>query len=75
MQLWRITESSFQLRVFNKQFVGLENQGQGNTIVAVSTNPGDSETFEILRNSNDPNRIRFKASNGLFLQVIHLCHN
>ncbi|KAJ0097194.1 hypothetical protein Patl1_27298 [Pistacia atlantica] len=69
-RLWRITESSFKLRVFNKQFVGLENQGQGNTIVAVSTNPeGDSETFEILRNSDNPNQVRFKASNGHFLQA------
>lgn len=66
MQLWRIDESSFNFRVFNKQFVGLRNQG--NT-VAVSNEPGVSETFQIIRKDGDPNRVRIKATNGLFLQV------
>ncbi|KAF5480817.1 hypothetical protein F2P56_001530 [Juglans regia] len=65
-RLWRIDESSFNFRVFNKQFVGLGNQG--NT-VAVSNAPGVSETFQIIRKDGDPNRVRIKATNGFFLQA------
>ncbi|KAL5555977.1 hypothetical protein UlMin_038213 [Ulmus minor] len=68
-RLWRINESSFNFRVFNKQFLGLDNQGQGNTAVAVSNSPTDSETFQIIRNDDDQNRVRIRASNGLFLQA------
>ncbi|GAU16345.1 hypothetical protein TSUD_116940 [Trifolium subterraneum] len=66
--LWRISETFFNFRVFNKQFVGISNQG-GNKIVAVSNSPSNQETFQIIRNTNDPLKIRIKASNGLFLQV------
>ncbi|XP_027333458.1 probable glucan 1,3-beta-glucosidase A [Abrus precatorius] len=68
-RLWRVSESSFNLRVAKKKFVGLENQGNGNKIVAVSNSPSKQETFEIIRNKNDSLKIRIKASNGLFLQV------
>ncbi|XP_068315828.1 probable glucan 1,3-beta-glucosidase A [Pyrus communis] len=64
-RLWRIDESSFNFRVFNKQFVGLSNQD----VVAVSGSPGNSETFRIVRKDGDPNRVRIQASNGLFLQA------
>jgi len=70
MQLWRISDSSFNLRVFNKKFVGLENHGGGNKIEAVSDSPNNPETFEIIRDDNDPFKIRIKASNGHFLQVL-----
>ena len=69
MQLWRINENTFNLRVFNKQFVGLDNQGQGKNINAISTTPGNAETFQIVRKQDDPSRIRLRASNGLFVQV------
>lgn len=69
MQIWRINETSFNFRVFNKQFVGLDIAGNGIDIVAVENTPGASETFEIVRNSNDSNRVRIKAPNGFFLQV------
>ncbi|XP_026664286.1 probable glucan 1,3-beta-glucosidase A isoform X2 [Phoenix dactylifera] len=65
--LWRITESTFQFKVFDKQFVGLSSQGDG--VVAVSTDPGQSETLEIVRNADDPNRVRIKAPNGFFIQA------
>ncbi|XP_029119355.1 probable glucan 1,3-beta-glucosidase A [Elaeis guineensis] len=65
--LWRITESTFQFKVFYKQFVGLGSQGDG--VVAVSKEPGQSETLEIVRKANDPNRVRIKAPNGLFIQA------
>lgn len=71
-QLWRISETNFQLRVFNNQFVGLKNNGNGIDVVAESNTPGSSETFAIVRNSNDLNRVRIKAPNGLFLQVISI---
>ncbi|KAL5555980.1 hypothetical protein UlMin_038216 [Ulmus minor] len=64
-RLWRIDQSTFNLRVFNKQFVGLQNSG----VVARSNQPANPETFQIVRNDNDPNRVRLKASNGLFVQV------
>ncbi|KAK7259807.1 hypothetical protein RIF29_25422 [Crotalaria pallida] len=68
-RLWRVSDTSFNFKVFNKQFVGLENQGSGNKLVAVSTTPSDPETFKIIRNNDDPLKIRIQASNGLFLQV------
>ncbi|KAG8645537.1 hypothetical protein MANES_10G071662v8 [Manihot esculenta] len=47
-------KTHFNFRVFNKQFLGL---------VAISN------TFEIVKNSNDSTRVRIRASNGFFLQV------
>ncbi|KAK6922982.1 Glycoside hydrolase, family 5 [Dillenia turbinata] len=66
---WRINESTFNLRVFNKQFMGLENQGEGTKVVAVANTPGNSETFQIVRKEDDGTRIRLKAPNRQFLQV------
>ncbi|CAA6664430.1 unnamed protein product [Spirodela intermedia] len=51
---------------FLKQFVGVNTGGKA---VAVITQPGPLETFEIVRNTGDPNRVRIRASNGLFLQA------
>lgn len=66
--LWRVNASYFNFRVFNKQFMGINNQGD-NKIVAVSNSPSNQETFQIVRNSGDPLKIRIKASNGLYWQV------
>jgi hypothetical protein len=68
--LWRINERTFNFRVFNKQFVGLGSNGKGINAVAVSSTPGAYERFEIVRKSDDLSRVRIKAPNGLFLQVI-----
>lgn len=70
MQLWRFNETAFNFRVSNKQFMGMED-GE-NKLVANSDSPSDKETFQILRNDDDQNRIRIKAPNGLFLQVLFL---
>uniref|UniRef100_A0A5B7BU40 Uncharacterized protein n=1 Tax=Davidia involucrata TaxID=16924 RepID=A0A5B7BU40_DAVIN len=67
--LWRINETTFQFRVFNRQFMGLDTAGNGIDIVAVSETPGGSETFKIVRKSDDLSRVRIKAPNGFFLQV------
>ncbi|PWA46151.1 actin cross-linking, Fascin, Glycoside hydrolase [Artemisia annua] len=63
--LWRINETSFRMRVFNKQFLGLD----GINLVATSTDSEKSGIFEIIRKSDDPSRVRIKAPNGLFLQA------
>ena len=66
MKLWRVNESYFNFRVFNKQFLGLGSQG----VEAVSNTATDSETFQIVRNDGDLNRVRFRAPSGFFLQVL-----
>ncbi|TKY49863.1 Glucan 1,3-beta-glucosidase [Spatholobus suberectus] len=42
---------------------GWKIKGSGNKIVAVSDSPSAPETFEIIRNNDDPFKIRIKASN------------
>lgn len=71
-QLWRVNETFYNFRVNNKQFIGLENQGQGNGLVAVSNTAGYSETFQIVRKDGDSSRVRLSASNGMFIQVLDL---
>ena len=68
VKLWRINETTFQFRVFNKQFMGL-NYATGNGIDVVAIAHTSSETFQIVRNSDDLSRVRIKAPNGFFLQV------
>ncbi|CAA7400970.1 unnamed protein product [Spirodela intermedia] len=65
LKLWRVDATHFQFRVFFKQFVAVNNGGYA---VAVTTRPGPAETFEIVRRTGDPNRVRIRAPNGLFLQ-------
>ncbi|XP_028755093.1 probable glucan 1,3-beta-glucosidase A [Neltuma alba] len=64
--LWRVNDSSFNFRVFNKQFIGLDG---ANKLVATSNSPSNPETFQITRKSDEPSKIRIQASNGLFLQA------
>lgn len=66
MQLWRVSDSTFNFRVYNKQFIGVDS---GNKLVATSTTASNPETFQIIRNNADPSKIRIQASNGMFLQV------
>ncbi|KAK1350217.1 putative glucan 1,3-beta-glucosidase A [Heracleum sosnowskyi] len=65
---WRINETSYQLRVFNKQFIGVDKDAN-NVVLATTTEPGESQIFQIVRNSDNANRVKIKASNGFFLQV------
>ncbi|KAL3733223.1 hypothetical protein ACJRO7_022708 [Eucalyptus globulus] len=68
-RLWRINETLFNFRVANKQFVGLDSGGDGVDLVASSDLPEGPETFEIVRNPDDPSRVRIRAANGFFLRV------
>ncbi|KAK4264888.1 hypothetical protein QN277_026009 [Acacia crassicarpa] len=65
-RIWRVSDSTFNFRVFSKQFIGFDS---GNKLVATSNSPSNPETFQIIKNRSDPNKIRIKASNGLFLQA------
>ncbi|KAF5442428.1 hypothetical protein F2P56_035086 [Juglans regia] len=68
--LWRINEKTFNFKVFNRQFVGLDmTNGNGVDVVAIADTPGKSETFEIVRKPGNSSRVRIKAPNGFFLQV------
>ncbi|KAL5231878.1 hypothetical protein ABZP36_030654 [Zizania latifolia] len=65
-KLWRINETTFNLRVFNNQFVGIDRNG---ALIATATVPGPKEAFQIMRHDGDKNRVRIRAPNGKFLQV------
>lgn len=67
--MWRINETTFNFRVYGKQFVGIDVKGNGKDVVAVASAPGVSETFEIIRKPDDSSRVRIKAPNGFFLQA------
>ncbi|KAI3465088.1 hypothetical protein Pfo_021751 [Paulownia fortunei] len=67
-RLWRINESTFNFRVFNKDFIGLTSFGEGKKAFARVTQPGVNETFVIVRNNN--NKVRIRGSNGLYLQAL-----
>ncbi|KAH9718592.1 Mannan endo-1,4-beta-mannosidase [Citrus sinensis] len=66
-KLWRINETFYNFRLSNKQFIGLENQG--NKLVAVSATEKFPEAFQITRKNGEPHRVRFRASNGFFFQA------
>lgn len=68
-RLWRIDETTFNFRVSNKDFIGLSAEGEGVKVFAHAAGPGPTETFIIVRNVNNPSRVRILASNNLFLQA------
>lgn len=70
LQLWRVRDGYYQLRVFNKQFVGADNGG-GGIVKAVATTPNNSETFQIIRNPANPNSVHIKSFNGMYMQVCY----
>ncbi|KAL0305089.1 UNVERIFIED_CONTAM: putative glucan 1,3-beta-glucosidase A [Sesamum angustifolium] len=68
-RLWRINETTFNFRVLNKDFIGLSTQGLGNKVSANAAEPGTAESFRIVRNGDNPLRVRIQASNDLYLQA------
>eukprot|EP01018_Ginkgo_biloba_P020260 Gb_00974 [translate_table: standard] len=67
-RIWRVRDGSYQLRVFNKQFIGADNGG-GGVVNAVANVASTWETFEIIRNPNNPNRVHIKVLNGMYMQA------
>jgi len=68
MQLWRINETTFNFRTPGGEFVGIG--ASDGIIVATATAPTLPETFQIVRCPFDKDRVRIKAANGYFVQVI-----
>ncbi|XP_024517468.1 probable glucan 1,3-beta-glucosidase A isoform X1 [Selaginella moellendorffii] len=65
-KLWRVSSTKFQLRVFNNNFVSVANQSG---VDSTKDTPGEWETFEILRNPNNPKLVHIKAYSGMYLQA------
>ena len=68
LQLWRVSESEFQFRTSQGQFLTCD--GDDCTVSATAKSPSTSETYEIERNDNS--RIHMKKKNGAYLQVFIL---
>ncbi|GFP86518.1 probable glucan 1 3-beta-glucosidase a [Phtheirospermum japonicum] len=68
-KLWRINETTFNIRVANKNFIGLTSFGDGKKVFAQATQPGLNETFTFVILNNT--KVRIRASNGLYLQAVN----
>ncbi|KAK9138965.1 hypothetical protein Sjap_009559 [Stephania japonica] len=55
-----------------RNFIGLDTQGDGVTLVAISNTTGATQVFEFERKDDDRNCVHIRAPNGNFLQVCHL---
>ncbi|XP_037455845.1 probable glucan endo-1,6-beta-glucosidase B [Triticum dicoccoides] len=64
-KLGRIDTNTFNFKVFNDQFVTIA----GVNAVATAAMAGKTETFQLVRNDVDKNRMRIRAPNGSFLQA------
>ncbi|GLJ06452.1 hypothetical protein SUGI_0039550 [Cryptomeria japonica] len=68
MEIWRVKDGSYQLRVLNKNFIAAQNGG-GGIVNAVTTNPSTWETFEIISNPSNKNRVHIKVLKGMYMQA------
>ena len=67
LQLWRVSETEFQLRSIQRKFWTCE--GQGNSVFATKESlAGTKETFYIEKQVNS-SRVHIKLQNGAYLQV------
>ncbi|XP_073150406.1 probable glucan 1,3-beta-glucosidase A isoform X3 [Henckelia pumila] len=64
-QLWRVSESIFQFRTSEGQF--LTCSGDGDNINAVAKLPSGTETFYLERNND--NRVHIKLKTGTYIQA------
>ena len=64
-KLWRIDKNTFNFKVFSNQFMTVAGVNVG----ATASTPGESETFQLVRNDADKDRMRIRAPNGFLLQV------
>lgn len=67
-RIWRVTDGTYQLRAFNKQFVRAVNAGGGSVDVVTNT-PEEWETFKIIRNPSNKNQVHIQAYNAMYLQA------
>ncbi|XP_022740168.1 probable glucan 1,3-beta-glucosidase A isoform X4 [Durio zibethinus] len=65
LTLWRVSESEFQFRTTQGQF--LTCYGNGCSVSATATSASSTETFQIERNNNG--RIHIKIKSGTYLQA------
>lgn len=63
-KLWRVSESVFQFRTSEGQF--LTCSGDGDSVTATAESPSDPETFYLERNIN--NRVHIKLKSGTYIQ-------
>ncbi|KAG8091416.1 hypothetical protein GUJ93_ZPchr0012g21833 [Zizania palustris] len=69
-RLWKMENSDymFKIRVIKDQFMGLNDNAE---LVAVTKSPAQSGIFQIIRNKDNIDQIKIKASsNGKLLQVM-----
>lgn len=66
--IWRVTDGTYQLRAFNKQFVRALNAG-GGIVDAVTNTPEQWETFKIIRNPSNKSQVHIQAYNSMYLQA------
>lgn len=66
--IWRVTDGTYQLRAFNKQFVRAINAG-GGIVDAVTNTPEQWETFKIIRNPSNKSQVHIQAYNSMYLQA------
>ncbi|XP_057497219.1 probable glucan 1,3-beta-glucosidase A [Actinidia eriantha] len=64
-RLWRVSESEFQFRTFQGQFLTCD--GYRSSVSATAETPSRTETFYIERNSNS--RAHLKLKSGIYLQA------
>ncbi|XP_059456267.1 probable glucan 1,3-beta-glucosidase A [Corylus avellana] len=63
-KLWRVSESKFQFRTSQGQFLTCD--GEGCSVSATAESPSTSEAFFIERNNS---RVHFKLKSGAYLQA------
>uniref|UniRef100_A0A2N9EP72 Uncharacterized protein n=1 Tax=Fagus sylvatica TaxID=28930 RepID=A0A2N9EP72_FAGSY len=63
-KLWRVSESEFQFRTSQGQFLTCD--GEGCSVSATAESPSTSETFSIERNNS---RVHIKHKSGAYLQA------
>ncbi|KAL5225625.1 hypothetical protein ABZP36_012264 [Zizania latifolia] len=69
-RLWKMENSDhmFKIRVIQEQFMGLNDNAK---LVAVTKSPAQAGIFQIIRNKENKDQIKIKASsNGKLLQVM-----
>lgn len=67
-KLWRVSDGTYQFKVFGGQFLTAEHGGGGN-VSARADSPDDWETFRIFRHHKHRYRVHIRAFNGMYLQA------